>query len=152
MMRLAPSLSWIALFSFGCSTGASRDTDQAADLKAKQQRWEAAAITDYRFDFQQQCFCVPEQLQPVTIEVRNGHVARVVSRETGQDVVAVAGLRWYTVPDLFRVIAEAQQQGVTPLVVRYDSRIGYPTHIEAGSLAADAGTIYTASDLRPLSR
>jgi hypothetical protein len=137
----------MALVSFGCSTGASSDADEPGDLAAAQQRWEAAALMDYRFDFQQQCFCVREQVQPVTIDVRDGRISRVVSRETGEDVAAVQGLQWRTIPDLFRVISEARQSGVTPLIVQYDPQLGYPVRIEAGSLAADAGVIYAVSNL-----
>jgi hypothetical protein len=137
----------MALVSFGCSTGASSDAAEPGDRAAAQQRWEAAALTDYRFDFQQQCFCVREQVQPVTIEVRDGRISRVVSRETGEDVAAVQGLQWRTIPDLFRVISEARQNGVTPLIVQYDPQLGYPVRIEAGSLAADAGVIYAVSNL-----
>lgn len=142
----------IVIAASGCSTGASPDPDSDTDLPVERQQWEAAALSDYRFDFQQQCFCVQEQVQPVTIEVRAGAISRVISRETGDEVAASDGLRWYTIADLFGVIADAQERGVEPLVVHYDPQRGYPVHIEAGSLAADAGVIYTASNLQPLSR
>jgi hypothetical protein len=54
------------------------------------------------------------------------------------------------VSDLFRLVADSREQGVTPLEVGYDAQLGYPVRIEAGSLAADAGTIYTAAALEPL--
>lgn len=147
IMRSKLSAACIALVSFGCSTGTSSDADEPGDFAAAQQRWEAAALTDYRFDFEQQCFCVREQVQPVTIEVRDGRIVRVVSRETGEELTAVEGLQWRTIPDLFRVISDARQDEVTPLTVQYDPELGYPAHIEAGSLAADAGVIYTVSNL-----
>jgi hypothetical protein len=150
--RMRPSLplSLIALITLACSAGATPEIDGSDGLVAEQRRWEAAQLADYRFDFQQQCFCVLEQVQPVTIEVRAGRIARVISRETGEDMTEVEGLRWYTVPDLFRVIADAQQEGITPLSIRYDPELGHPVHIEAGSLAADAGVIYTVANLEPL--
>ena len=138
---------WIAL-PLACSP-APDGTSPGAPAEAER-RWEAAALQDYRFDFQQQCFCVPEQAQPVTIEVRGGRVTRVVSRTTGQDITGAEGLYWRTVPELFRVIEGARRDGVTPLEVRYDPELGYPTSIEAGSLAADAGAVYTVSNLQPL--
>jgi hypothetical protein len=36
--------------------------------------WEEADIENHRYTFQQQCFCVREQVQPVTIEVRDGRI------------------------------------------------------------------------------
>jgi hypothetical protein len=158
MKRVPFLLLVVVLGVAGCTAGAAPDVEGGdggvvsgegvGEGVRERERWDAAALGDYRYDFQQQCFCVREQVQPVTIEVRGGRVARVVSRETGAEVAASDGLRWYTVPELFEVIAEARRNGVTPLVVRYDAELGYPTHIEAGSLAADAGTIYSASNLQ----
>jgi hypothetical protein len=138
---------WLAPVLLACSSGSVPEAGPPAGVAVERQRWESAGVATYRFDFEQQCFCVREQVQPVTIEVRDGAVTRVVSRETGADITAVEGLRWPTIGDLFRVMEEAARDGITPLVVRYDPELGYPTHIEAGSLAADAGIIYTASNL-----
>ena len=132
----------------GC-TRAPAPTPQPAATTAEEQRWRAAALTDYRFDFEQQCFCVAEQRQQVTVEVRGGRVARVLARATGQPVAASENVRWRTVDDLFRLIAEARANQ-SELKVTYDPRLGYPTRVEIGSLAADAGVIYIASNLRPL--
>lgn len=147
-MRSRFILWWLVLLPFACSPAPDAS---APDAPAEaQRRWEAAALLDYRFDFQQNCFCVPEQVQPVTIEVRGGRVTRVISRATGQDITGAEGLHWRTVPDLFLVIEGARRDGMEPLAVRYDPELGYPTSIEAGSLAADAGAVYSASNLRPL--
>ena len=140
----------ITLATLACSTSGSPDSGTPADLAGAQQRWDAAALQDYRFDFQQQCFCVEEQGQPVTVEVRAGQITSVVARETGEQLVGREGLYWKTIPDLFRVVAEAHEDGTTPLLVHYDPELGYPTHIEAGSLAADAGVVYSVSNLERL--
>lgn len=91
-----------------------------------------------------------EQVQPVTIEVRAGEVVRVTARGTGEDLTSLPNLQWPTIAGLFTIIEEAREQGREPLQVGYDPQSGYPTRIEIGSLAADAGVIYTASDLQPL--
>ena len=132
----------------GCSAAPAPATQPAAGT-AQEQQWRAAALSDYRFDFEQQCFCVAEQRQQVAIEVRGGRVSRVLARATGQSVAASENVRWLTVDDLFRRIAEAQANQ-TEFRVAYDPRLGYPTRVEIGSLAADAGVIYIASNLRPL--
>lgn len=130
-----------------CSPSHSGPDDPGA---SPEQRWAQAGPDSYRFNFRQECFCVREQVQPVTIEVREGRISRVLAREGGHDLTGEANLRWPTVPELFARISEAQRDGVEPLMVRYDPELGYPTRIEIGSLAADAGVIYTASDLEPL--
>ena len=148
-----PALRLLSLalpFLLGCSAAQPPAADPMSTVAAQQQRWQAANVDDYRFHFQQQCFCVREQVQPVIIEVRDGQIARVLSRETGQEVARGENLRWYTIADLFGLVSEARQNGREPLVVRYDPQLGYPTHIEIGTLANDAGVIYSASNLQPL--
>lgn len=142
----------LSLLLPACSSSGGMPAEPPVDLAAAQQRWSAGAPASYRFDYQQECFCVREQVQPVTIEVRDGRVARVVSRESGQEVAATGNLRWPTIVELFDIIAEAQRNGVQPLVVQYHEQQGYPTRIEAGSLAADAGVIYHATNLQPLAQ
>jgi outer membrane lipoprotein-sorting protein len=132
----------------GCST-APAPTPQPAAGTSQEQQWRAAALADYRYDFEQQCFCIAEQREPVTIEVRGGRVSRVLARATGQPVAASENVRWHTVDDLFRRIADAKANQ-SELRVTYDPRLGYPTRVEIGSLAADAGVIYIVSNLRPL--
>ena len=129
----------------GCATAPA---SQPAS-NAPERQWAASGPADYRYDFEQQCFCLREQTQPVTVEVRGGRVTRVVARETGQEVARGEPLRWHTVPGLFQLATEARGNGSEPRVT-YDPRLGYPTRIEIGSLAADAGVIYIASNLRPL--
>ena len=133
----------------GCST-VPAVAPAGAPAPGEERKWRAAGLVNYRYDFEQQCFCVEERRQPVTVEVRGGRVARVTARATGREVAQREDLRWYTVPELFERVAEARRNGVEPLTVTYDPQLGYPTRIEAGSLAADAGIIYLASNLRRL--
>lgn len=134
----------------GCSAGSSPESGPPDDVAAQERVWREAGLDSYRFGFQQQCFCVREQVQPVTVEVRDGRVERVLSSETGRDLSNDPGLRWHTIADLFDLISEARTNATEPLVVRYHPRLGYPMHIETGSLAADAGVVYSVSDLEPL--
>jgi hypothetical protein len=105
---------------------------------------------DYRYDFQRVCFCAQEAVQPVTIEVRGGVVARVVTRPGGKDVTNAQFANWPTIEDLVREVDEARGRGEKNLVVRYDEKLGYPTFIEIGTLANDAGVRYTAENLEYL--
>jgi hypothetical protein len=105
---------------------------------------------DYRYDFQRLCFCVEEAVQPVTIEVRDGRVVRVVTRPGGKDVTNAEFVNWPTIEDLVDEIEEARARGEKNLVVRYDEKLGYPTFIEIGTLANDAGVRYTADNLEYL--
>lgn len=105
---------------------------------------------DYRYDFQRVCFCTEDAVQPVTIEVRDGRVARVVTRPGGKDVTDAGFASWPTIEELEQEIEEARARGEQNLVVRRDEKLGYPTFIEIGTLANDAGVRYTAENLEYL--
>lgn len=133
-----------------CAGVPSPEAEGEGSLAAHERIWEEAGIDSYQYSFQQQCFCVREQTLPVTVEVRGGRIERVIAHESGMDFAGHPNLRWYTVSELFSLVREAEASNREPLIVRYDRQLGYPTHIEVGSLAADAGVVYSASELRPL--
>lgn len=133
-----------------CSTGSTDGAAPRLSVESQERLWEEARPTNYRYHFQQQCFCLPAQVQPVIVEVRDDRIVRVTSVTSGQDVPDDPNLRWPTIPELFELVAGAETDRPDELVVRYDPRFGYPTHIEIGSLAADAGVVYTATGLEPL--
>ncbi|HEX8209755.1 MAG TPA: DUF6174 domain-containing protein [Longimicrobium sp.] len=133
-MRLKLVLLCIALMSIA---GCSRDTTAAQ------------GESDYQYDFQKICFCGSQVTAPVTIHVRGGKVARVYKRPGGEDVTSLPNAQWPTIEDLVR-IEEARRNGEKNLIVRYDAELGYPTYIEIGTIANDAGVVYTAENLRYL--
>jgi hypothetical protein len=110
--------------------------------------WQARGLRDYAFDFERQCFCVPEAVQPVRIEVRGGEITEVRSRDTGEVVPLSPAIPWYTVDELLRQADVAQADG-QEVRVEYHAD-GFPSQIEIGSLAADAGVIYNISNLSRL--
>lgn len=110
--------------------------------------WSADRADDYRFAFQRECFCVPEAVEPVVIEVRDGAVVSVRSRRTGKLMPDSESVAWLTIPDLLAEAEDARDSGEKVDIDYHPS--GYPAQIEIGSLAADAGTRYTISDVQPL--
>lgn len=123
-----------------------------APVSEHRSQWQAQHLSDYSYQFQRTCFCTEAASQPVTIEVRGGHVSRVVSRTTGQPLpnADVQPGSWPTIDDLFQQIEAMQAANVTPLVVRWDGARGYPTYIEAGTLANDGGAVTNTGGLQPL--
>ncbi len=122
------------------------DGGDAAD--APRSAWHEQGLRDYAFDFERQCFCVREALQPVRIEVRGGEIVEVRSRESGEVVPPSPAIPWYTVDELLRQAEVAREDGQE---VRVDYHAdGHPAQIEIGSLAADAGVIYNISNLAAL--
>lgn len=95
--------------------------------------------TAYHFDFQRQCFCVREAVQPVTIFVRDGSVERVVARESGE-VLGEGPVEWPTMEAILTEVGEAEARGDLTTIRYSDQHL--PSYVEIGSLAADAGYIY----------
>lgn len=138
----------VLLFVSGCAR-TPMPGEPPRDLGSAAGVWAAQGIRDYRFDFDRQCFCVREAVEPVTIEVHDGVITQVRSRSTGEAMPISEAVPWYTVEELFQQIEEAQAAGIEPLNVQYHAR-GYPLEIEIGSLAADAGVHYSLRNLEPL--
>ncbi len=113
-----------------------------------QARWEAQGLRSYRFDLDRHCFCVENAREPVTVTVRDGRVAEVRSRRTGAVMQPSEGISWPTVSELLRQVDEARAAGTETRVEFHAS--GYPTEVEIGSLAADAGIRYNLANLTPL--
>ncbi|HEY0154190.1 MAG TPA: DUF6174 domain-containing protein [Longimicrobium sp.] len=135
-MRLKLVLLCIALMAVA---GCSRDPTAAWDR------------SEYLYDFQRTCFCGSQVTAPVTIHVRAGVVAGVFKRPSGENVTNLPNADWPTIEDLVERIEEARRNGEKNLIVRYDEEHGYPTYIEIGTIANDAGVIYTAENLRSAS-
>jgi hypothetical protein len=122
--------------------------DPPAGTAQARAAWEARQVRDYRFDFERQCFCVREAVEPVTVEVRSGSVHQVRSRATGEVMPHNEAIPWYTIDELLRQVEEAEREGQEVRVEYHPD--GYPVEIEIGSLAADAGVRYLVSNMGPL--
>lgn len=146
-MNLQTRLLLSTLLLAGCAPS-PRVSPPTTPNDSARAAWAALEIRDYRFDFERQCFCVREAVEPVTIDVRSGEIAAVRSRSTGDEILVSDMVQWHTVEELFRLIEEAEAEG-QDVRVEYDT-LGYPRRIEIGSLAADAGVIYTISRLERL--
>ena len=121
-----------------------------APVSERLHQWRAQNLADYRYDFQRTCYCGLSARQPVTIEVHGGKVTKVTPRAGAEWMEGDPHVTWPTVEDLFQQIDAARASGTTPLVVRWDSGRGYPTYIEMGTLATDAGTVINTGNLQPL--
>ncbi|HET6763289.1 MAG TPA: DUF6174 domain-containing protein, partial [Longimicrobiaceae bacterium] len=121
-----------------------------APVAERLHQWRAQNLTDYRYDFQRTCYCSLTARQAVTIEVHGGKVTSVTARGGAAWAEGDPHVTWPTVEDLFKQIDDARAAGISPLVVRWDAGRGYPTYIEMGTLANDAGTVMNVGNLQPL--
>src|SRR5688572_17580267 len=122
-------------------------TGDVSELQQRRSAWLARGIDDYRVQLQITCFCGGDIRRPVLVEVRDGAVAKVWDLETAR---AVTDLSLY--PSITKLFdkAIAERSGGGHVSVAYDRELGIPARIEIGTLANDAGTLYTLADLRPL--
>ena len=125
------------------ASAACRDSSGPKSVTDAQDLWQSQNISSYSYIATHECFCI-FQPGPVSVEVTQGKVSRVVVLSTGAEL-ATGG--WYTIDELFdRLHAMTQAASVT-----FDPRLGYPRRIEICCIADDSGSIYTASTLFPAS-
>jgi len=136
LLRLLRLLPLFLLLAVPACSGATADPEVFSPNASLTFR----DLSDYAFDFQRECFCVEEAREPVRIRVRNRAVVEVRSRTSGQAMPLPGLAPWPTLVELFRQVDEARAAG-TPVTVAYDVT-GFPTRVEIGSLAADAGVVY----------
>ncbi|HEX8209754.1 MAG TPA: DUF6174 domain-containing protein [Longimicrobium sp.] len=101
----------------------------------------------YTYDFQMLCRCGSPLTTPVSIHVRDGRVALVLTRPGPQGVAVPVDGPFPTIQDLIREIARARVRG-QKVTVRYDEELGYPTFIAFGAFGNDEGHVYTLGNLQ----
>lgn len=123
------SLFGILAVASGC-TGGELDTGRAAlmaQAAANRAIWDGAAIKDYEFVVQRTCFCGPDYLRALRIQVRGGAVSTVTFSDTGDTVTNSALGPFPTLDDLFDdlqdQILEADNVNAT-----FDPQYGFPSH------------------------
>jgi hypothetical protein len=118
-------------------------------LAAARAQWGLRPFADYTFEARHGCFCLPEQVGPVQITVRQGAIESVTLLETGEPVTPTY---WFTIEDLYeRIPTWAEYDGVEDVSVDYDPTLGFPTRVEVrfGEGVVDAGDTYTISNVAP---
>jgi len=122
--------------------GGCGDAAGPKSLTEAQDLWQSQNLSTYSYVATHECFCnFPPG--PVTVEVTQGQVSRVVVLSTGAEI-ATDG--WYTIDELF---GRLRSMTVQPASVTFDPRLGYPRRIEICCVEDDSGSIYSASTLFP---
>lgn len=119
-------------------------------LKINRQLWNRQKINNYRYRVSNSCFCLPDFRGPLIIEVRNGITKSITNAQTGKRVNPDLLQQYSTIPKLFNLIRNTINSGESELTVVYNSQLGYPTQINIGNLAADAGIFTTISNFEVL--
>jgi hypothetical protein len=141
------------LLLVACGDSFFGPSDQRA-LDEARHRWDSSGITNYTFDYQQDCFCA-DGGRLVRIEVESGLVVSAEPAD-GQGPLAAQKLSaWPTIDTLFNTIAALSRsdghEGFE-FEATYDPGLGYPVSITLTPPpnVADAGSTRKVSELEPL--
>ena len=127
--------------------------DPGDDLFANRRQWQSQRIADYQIQFRLSCFCIVDVTQPVVLQVRNNAIVSVTRVSDGAAVPAPQWEgRYYTVDQMFALIADAKAKGADQVNVSYDPQLRYPTSvtIDQSVRIADEERYFEMSGLTPL--
>jgi hypothetical protein len=129
MVSRKTALRWLPLALTLTSCVSSPD-DVSDDVSAQRRKWQSQQITSYRVQSSLSCFCIREATEPVLLEVRNRALVSVTRVSDGAPVPPSEWAdRYYTVDEMFVLIASAERSGADEVRVSYDPRLGYPTQV-----------------------
>jgi len=105
--------------------------DELEELNEAEDRWAGRGFDDYTIETRTSCFCAPEVLGWVRIEVANGQVTRATILETGEVITDSRVQYWKTVEEMFDSIRNANDQDyLNELNVSFDPTLGFPTQVD----------------------
>ena len=133
----APAFARIALLialAAGCQSRAACPDDPA--IQAARAAWNARHVTDYRFVWQESCFCVPEAAQPIVVTVRGGEIVAATDRN-GAPVSADLRANLLTIDALYRRAATAHCTAAVVRVVAGADGVPASVFIDPSLQAAD---------------
>ena len=119
---------WIALIALtplGCTDVLGPEQEA---LSAARARWAMSNVDNYVFEFQRSCFCAPDFVRPVRIEILNGVVSSAVYVDT-EEPLSPPLTSVPTIDDLFDEIRDALNRTAFSVIAAYDVDMGYPTSV-----------------------
>ena len=138
------SIAIIALMVSGCSlpdqaasqtptpepNNQQTNLDQASnELEMMHSLWESQNLDTYRFQFQWQCFCLPDYVETVWVTVEEGAITSVeaVDPKFGGPVPDMNEFR--TIDGLFDLIRDGIENQAYEIRVTYNETFGYPASV-----------------------
>ena len=139
-------MSWVLIIISGCTNLPSNDptptvwfggappTNVAAVISDNRARWQAAQITDYRYQLSINCFCFPQRdILPLTIEVRAGQLAGITTNDgtpyLASDPMYAFVQDYATIDAIFATLMRDDMQQADILDISYDQTYGFPMDV-----------------------
>ena len=135
------SIAIIALMVSGCSlgnqavnqtptpapNGQQTNLDQvSSELEMMQSLWESQNLDSYRFQFQWQCFCLPDYLETVWVTVEDGAITSVEAVDPNFEGTIPDMSEFRTISGLFDLIRDGIENQAYEIRVTYNDTFGYP--------------------------
>ena len=139
-------IALLALTHMGCTDVLGPEQDALAAARA---RWTLTNAADYVFEFQRSCFCPPDFVRPVRIEIRDGLVSSAVYVDT-EEPIPPPLTSVPTIDDLFDEIQAAMDGMAFSIMADYDADMGYPTNVSIDHIenAIDDEMAFTVSSFQ----
>lgn len=137
--QIVVTITFLALLPgiAGCSLLTPEPTMQQ-ELDRSRTRWQTAGPEAYAFTTTFDCFCPPELLEPVRVEVADGQIIAVHDVKTGEAVAESSLLDLYTdVEGLFDRVQREIDRPAEQLEVEYDGACGFPRTIDVDAHLRD---------------
>ena len=115
-------IALLALTHMGCTDVLGPEQDALAAARA---RWALTNADDYSFEFQRSCFCAPDFVRPVRIEILDGTVSSAVYADT-EEPISLPLTSVPTIDDLFDEIQAAVDGMAFSIMADYNARHGLP--------------------------
>ena len=96
-----------------------------AALDQNRAKWESAAVPAYRFTFIRYCFCIPEEIQPFIITVRDGTITHVQRAADRGELSPSSFNRYPTIDGLFDLLLDALDRSAFRVTARFHANYGF---------------------------
>jgi hypothetical protein len=134
------------LFAVSCSSVSDPSLEGSGsvfELRMRWARWRTDGPKSYTYELRRTCFCTLDAVTPARVAVRDGGVVDARAVESGRTLPLEL---FDPIDSLFAYAIDAAERA-RPVEVSYDLRLSYPTFLEIGTLANDAGVRYEVSAL-----
>ena len=157
MMARSLCLAAGALLMMGCSSAASTNGHTEAEpaspqtLEDARALWQEQGVEDYSVTVQMTCYCPPDVVQPLQMQVRDEKVVSADGSQQPLENLNEDDLRRMTIESLFRFIEDALDREAHVLEVSYDAHYGFPVRIkyDGHEMIADDERQYRLTDFKP---
>lgn len=106
------------------------------ELDQARARWSAAALADYDFDLQHNCFCADLATRPVTISVRGGAFASMIYSDSGTVADTALFRDYLTVDRLFALLQRTLDAKPASFTAAYHEQLGYPALVQVDPVSS----------------